>query len=30
MNKTIGKVVDIYIPEQYKNNNLLDVMDKTN
>lgn len=30
MNKTIGKVIDIYIPEQYKNNNLLDVMDRTN
>ena len=30
MNKTIGKVIDIYIPEQYKNNNLLDIMDRTN
>lgn len=30
MNKTIGKVIDIYIPKQYKNNNLLDVMDRTN
>ena len=30
MNKTIGKVIDIYIQKQYKNNNLLDVMDRTN
>ena len=30
MNKAIGKVIDIYIPEQYKNNNLLDIMDRTN
>lgn len=30
MNKTIGKVIEIYIPEQYKNNNLLDIMDRTN
>jgi hypothetical protein len=30
MNKTIGKVMDVYIPEQYKNNDLLDVMDRTN
>ena len=30
MNKTIGKVMKIYIPEQYKNDNLLDVMDRTN
>lgn len=30
MNKTIGKVIDIYIPEQYNNNALLDVMDRTN
>lgn len=30
MNKIIGKVIDIYIPNQYKNNNLLDVMDRTN
>ena len=30
MNKTIGKVMEIYIPEQYKNNNLLDIMDRTN
>lgn len=30
MNKTIGKVIDIYIPEQYNNNTLLDVMDRNN
>ncbi len=30
MNKTIGKVIEIYIPEQYKNNNLLDIMNRTN
>ena len=30
MNKTIGKVIEIYIPEQYKNDNLLDIMDRTN
>ena len=30
MNKTIGKVIDIYIPEQYKNNALLDIMDRNN
>ena len=30
MNSIIGKVIEIYIPEQYKNNNLLDVMDRTN
>ena len=30
MQKTIGKVVEISIPKQYKNNNLLDVMDRTN
>ncbi|MBQ3474694.1 MAG: hypothetical protein IJH20_00770 [Bacilli bacterium] len=30
MNKAIGKVIDIYIPEQYNNNALLDVMDRTN
>ena len=29
MKKIIGKVIDIYIPNQYKNNNLLDVMDRT-
>ena len=26
----IGKVIDINIPNQYKNGNLLDVMDRTN
>ena len=30
MNKTIGKVIDISIPEQYKNGILLDIMDRTN
>lgn len=30
MTKLIGKIIEIYIPEQYKNNNLLDVMDRTN
>lgn len=30
MNKIIGKVVEVFIPEQYKNNSLLDVMDRTN
>lgn len=30
MIKTIGRVMDISIPKQYKNGNLLDVMDRTN
>lgn len=30
MTKLIGKIIEVYIPEQYKNNNLLDVMDRTN
>lgn len=30
MNKYIGRVVEVYIPEQYKDGNLLDVMDRTN
>lgn len=30
MQKKAGKVIEVYIPEQYKNNNLLDVMDRTN
>ena len=30
MIKTIGRVIDVFIPEQYKNGNLLDVMDRTN
>ncbi len=27
---TIGKVFEVYVPEQYKNGGLLDVMDRTN
>lgn len=30
MIKTIGKVIEVFIPEQYKNGSLLDVMDRTN
>lgn len=30
MTKEIGKVIDVFIPEQYKSGNLLDVMDRTN
>lgn len=30
MTKTIGKIIEVFIPEQYKNGNLLDVMDRTN
>ena len=30
MTKTIGKVIEVYIPEQYQNGGLLDVMDRTN
>jgi len=30
MNKITGKVIEIYIPKQYKNDNLLDIMDRTN
>ena len=30
MTKLIGKIIEVYIPEQYKNDNLLDVMDRTN
>lgn len=30
MTKTLGKVIEVFIPEQYKNNSLLDVMDRTN
>lgn len=30
MIKTIGRVIEVFIPEQYKNGNLLDVMDRTN
>ena len=29
MKKIIGKVIEVYIPEQYKNGNLIDVMDRT-
>lgn len=29
MIKTVGKVVEIFIPKQYKNGGLLDVMDRT-
>ena len=30
MIKTIGKVIEVFIPRQYKNDVLLDVMDRTN
>ncbi len=30
MTITIGKVIDVFIPEQYQNNSLLDIMDRTN
>ena len=30
MIKTIGRVIEVFIPEQYKNGNLLDVIDRTN
>ncbi len=30
MTKTIGKVIEVYIPKQYKNGGLLDIMDRTN
>lgn len=30
MIKTIGRVIEVFIPEQYKNGNLLDVMNRTN
>ncbi len=30
MTKTIGKVMEVYIPEQYQNGALLDIMDRTN
>ena len=30
MKITKGKVIEVYIPEQYKNGALLDVMDRTN
>lgn len=28
MNKYIGKVVEVYIPDEYKNGELLDIMDR--
>lgn len=30
MIKTIGKVIEVFIPQQYRNGILLDVMDRTN
>lgn len=30
MVESIGKVIEVYIPDQYKNGSLLDVMDRTN
>ncbi len=30
MKKTLGTVIEVYIPKQYKNGNLLDIMDCTN
>lgn len=30
MKKTLGTVIEVYIPKQYKNGNLLDIMDRTN
>lgn len=30
MKKTVGTVIEVFIPEQFKNGNLLDVMDRTN
>lgn len=30
MTETVGKVIEVFIPEQYKNGNLLDIMDRTN
>ncbi len=28
--KIIGRVIDIFIPDEYQNNGLLDIMDRTN
>lgn len=28
MNKYIGKVIEVYIPDEYKNGELLDIMDR--
>ena len=30
MTKEIGRVIEVFVPKQYKNDNLLDVMDRTN
>lgn len=30
MNKITGKVIEVFIPKEYKDDNLLDVMDRTN
>lgn len=30
MKKTVGKVIEVFIPEQYKNGNLLDIINRTN
>lgn len=30
MKEYIGKVIEVFIPEEYNNGNLLDVMDRTN
>lgn len=30
MKQYIGKVIEVFVPEQYNNGNLLDVMDRTN
>lgn len=29
MNKYIGKVIEVYIPDEYKNGELLDIMDRS-
>ena len=29
MIKTIGKVIEVFVPKQYKNGSLLDIMDRT-
>lgn len=30
MKQYIGKVIEVFVPEQYNNGNLLDIMDRTN
>ncbi len=30
MDKTIGRVLDVFIPKEYKDGKLLDIMDSTN